>query len=90
MALRCVSDMITAQQRTATKLKCVFSNKCHFLFVPTVECLSSTLWGDVPAVFDTRRISSQKLLKVRVFSVLIEHLILRGGPAHMICDITNT
>lgn len=40
--------------------------------------------------FDTRRLSSHSLLKVSILFALIDNLILSGGPARVVCDITKS
>lgn len=46
--------------------------------------------GDVGAQFGARGLFSPSLLKVCVFSALIQNLIQRGGATSMTCDITNS
>ena len=45
--------------------------------------------NDVCAEFDTRRLCSNSSNEGGNMSVLIENLILMGGPMSRICDITN-
>lgn len=60
-------------------LKLPSSQKCVFLAVATVECLRFTLQDDVCAELDIGKMFLHLLIKVYIFSVLIDDNILRGG-----------
>lgn len=62
------------------------SQKCVFLLVAPVECLSFTVEDDVCAEAAAGSLPSHPLQKVQILSLLTDNLILGGGADKLILE----